>query len=82
VADVAIGKPCPKCGTLTTFAGARHDTHFSATCPCCGYAYVIDNPNYDATAANVALKATLQAKATEDENVKLRAQVAALEVKK
>lgn len=37
MADIAIGRPCPRCGTLTAISGAFSEPMLHGTCASCGY---------------------------------------------
>lgn len=36
MADIAIGRPCPRCGTLTAISGTFTDSMLHGTCASCG----------------------------------------------
>lgn len=46
MAQVALAKPCPKCGSLLTYAGQKTDPELTAQCFVCGTHYTNANPEY------------------------------------
>lgn len=78
MADVAIGKPCPHCGTFSAYSGTRNDEELTAQCACCGKCITIPNPEYRGphplTASVLALDA--EVKRLTAENASLKAELA------
>jgi hypothetical protein len=79
MAEVAIGKPCPSCGTFTAYSGSRSDEHLTAQCACCQRGISIPNPEYVESPERTAWIAT-EKKNVElvEENARLTAEVASL----
>jgi hypothetical protein len=60
MADVAVGRNCPGCGTLTAVPGSFHDKELTTTCAVCGTSICIANPHYVKPAIYPPLMAHLQ----------------------
>ena len=46
MAQFAIGKSCPTCGSLLTYAGNQNDPDLAANCFVCGQTYTQKNADY------------------------------------